>query len=595
MADLLAQGRKPDESWRRPLPPNQPLVLGRDAGEWSVPWEPFLSRQHATLLWREGRLEVVQLPQAANPIYHEGERVTRFYLHPGQHFAVGDTTFTLVEDPAVATLTAPGLVVQERAFPAAELKRFRVRDAAHQVDVLGRLPQMIAQAANDQELFIGLASLLLTGIPRADAVALVGLPPGESPDALQLMHKERRHQAQGQFQPSHQLIADALHRKETLMKVWVGSDARTGAYTQAVGFDWAFCTPLRGEASAGWGIYVAGRFSRELAETVLAETEATELADDLKFTELLAEIWSALRQVSRLKQRQTSLSQFFSPAVVQSLAGADPDLALQPKIADVTVLFCDLRGSSREAEKHSDDLLGLLEHVRKALGLMTQNIFDQEGVIADFQGDAAMAFWGWPRAHPDRVRRACLAALGIQTLFGAVALKPNHRMANFQVGIGIATGTAVVGKVGAVDQVKVGVFGPVVNLASRLEGMTKLLHVAILLDEATARAVRAGVPAEVARVRRLAVVQPRGMETVLTVSELLPPVAEYPLLSDQHLLDYEAALDAFSGGDWNRAYDLLHRLPAQDLGKDFLLGLILRHNRRPPAGWAGFISLESKS
>ena len=84
------------------------------------------------------------------------------------------------------------------------------------------------------------------------------------------------------------------------------------------------------------------------------------------------------------------------------------------------------------------------------------------------------------------------------------------------------------GKIGTVDQVKVTVFGPVVNLASRLEGMTKILRAPILLDEATAAAVRRQVPREVARVRRLAVVRPYGLDTPLEVSELLPPAAAVP-------------------------------------------------------------------
>ena len=87
----------------------------------------------------------------------------------------------------------------------------------------------------------------------------------------------------------------------------------------------------------------------------------------------------------------------------------------------------------------------------------------------------------------------------------------------------MATGRAVAGKIGTVDQVKVTVFGPVVNLASRLEGMTKILQAPILLDETTARIVRQQVPREVARVRRLAIVRPYGLDTPLEVSELLPP------------------------------------------------------------------------
>src|SRR5262249_3698897 len=154
---------------------------------------------------------------------------------------------------------------------------------------------------------------------------------------------------------------------------------------------------------------------------------------------------------------------------------------------------------SREAEKR--ELLAMLEGVSKALGFMTQNILDQGGVIGDYHGDAAMGFWGWPLAQPDRGRRAALAALGIRSLFEAVARQPEHLMADFRVGIGIGSGPAVAGKIGTVDQVKVTVFGPVVNLASRLEGMTKLLRASVLLDEPTAQMVREQVPPTMARVR----------------------------------------------------------------------------------------------
>ena len=179
------------------------------------------------------------------------------------------------------------------------------------------------------------------------------------------------------------------------------------------------------------------------------------------------------------------------------------------------MLFCDLRGFSRESERQAGDLLGLLQRVSKALGVMTHHIREQGGVVGDFQGDAAMGFWGWPLPQNDAVLRTCRAALAIRAEFEATA--------GFQAGIGVATGRAVAGKIGTVDQVKVTVFGPVVNLASRLEGMTKILRAPILLDEATARIVRRQVPRDVARVRRLAIVRPYGLDTPLEVSELLPP------------------------------------------------------------------------
>jgi len=226
---------------------------------------------------------------------------------------------------------------------------------------------------------------------------------------------------------------------------------------------------------------------------------------------------------------------------------------------------------------------------------MTQNIFDQGGVIADFQGDAAMGFWGWPIAQPDAARRACLAALCIRTEFESVSRQPGHPLAGFQVGIGIATGPAVAGKIGVHSQAKLGVFGPVVNLASRLEGMTKILGAAILMDPLTAKAAGEQIEPSAARNRRLAVVTPAGMDTPVTVYELLPPVSEYPALTDEHLQNYEAALDAFAAGQWSQALEFLQHVPTDDTAKDFLVEFILRHRRVPPADWNGIVRLDRKA
>ena len=78
------------------------------------------------------------------------------------------------------------------------------------------------------------------------------------------------------------------------------------------------------------------------------------------------------------------------------------------------------------------------------------------------------------------------------------------------------------GKIGTEAQSKVGVFGPVVNMASRLESMTKQLRVPILLDEATARYAREHLPVSEGRVRKLCKLRPYGMETAMLVSQLLP-------------------------------------------------------------------------
>jgi adenylate cyclase len=155
-------------------------------------------------------------------------------------------------------------------------------------------------------------------------------------------------------------------------------------------------------------------------------------------------------------------------------------------------------------------------------------------------------------------------------------------LADFRAGLGIASGPAVAGRIGTTDQVKVTVFGPVVNLASRLEGMTKQLRTPILIDEPTANWVRKFVSRDVLRTRRVAKVIPYGMHTPLVVSELLPPVGARSILNNDHLAAYEEALDHFLAGNWNEAFRLLHQVPAEDQVKDFLTVFIAQHRREPP-------------
>jgi adenylate cyclase len=594
MAHLSVQGIKGEDRWRRPLREGERVVLGRAPDAWQMPWERFLSAEHVELVWQAGILKGRKLPRAHNPIYLAGRPVEEFELRPGDYFVVGETIVVVTEDEKRPLEQAPE-PFQMRAFAAEELLRIRFGDAPHKLDVLTRLPNVISGATSDTELFVRLVDMLLTGIARADVVGLIEVTQDGPPDSpVTILHWDGRRSADGEFRPSKRLVFEAVcRRQQSVLHVWAENNSpQAGDYTQMGEFGWAFCTPVTGDARSGLGIYVAGRQAPNLNAPL---ADSSEMQSELKFTELVAAILRSLRQVQRLEQRQASLGHFFSPVVMQALGGNDADVALKPRETTVTVLFCDLRGFSRTCEQQADDLLALLARISKALGVMTESIFNQGGVIADFQGDAAMGFWGWPIEQPDAVRRACLAALCIRTEFESACRRPSHPLAGFQVGIGIATGRAVAGKIGASSQAKVGVFGPVVNLASRLEGMTKILGASILMDPLTAKAAASQIQASVGRSRRLAVVTPAGMGTPLTVYELLPPVSEYPVLNDEHLSHYEAALDAFGAGQWPQALEFLHCVPTEDTAKDFLEEFILRHRRIPPANWQGIIPLDRKS
>ncbi len=591
MADLIAQGGQPAFRWRRVLPPGEMVRLGRDVEHFAVPWDDRISRAHAELVWQQDTLRVRRLTSARNPIYLRGKQEDDFQIKAGEHFVIGQTTFTLSQDRVNVSVDAREPVKQQ-AYSAKYLQQMQFRNARARIEVLARLPDVISGASSDSELSVRLINMLLAGIPTADAAALVRVR--EQSDGLgsvDVLHWDRHLHKSSDFHPSERLIREAIARSESILHVWSGEGQM--AFTAREDVDWAFCTPILGPACRGWAFYVSGRFSQS-GDAVTPASDPTDLRDDLKFAEVAAATLRSLRQLQDLQRRHARFSQFFSPVVSSALAGGDPDVVLAPRETEVTVLFCDLRGFSRQSERSADDLLGLLNRVSRALGMTTHHILEEGGVVGDFQGDAVMGFWGWPLPQSDSVRRACLAALAIRAELERASQQKDDLLAGFRMGVGIATGNAVAGKIGTVDQVKVTVFGPVVNLASRLEGMTKILHAPILLDEPTARYVRRHVPADVARCRRLAVVRPAGLDTPLEVAELLPPHSDDPLLDSEHLAQYEAALDAFTKGMWAEAFEHLHRVPAEDQAKDFLTVFIAQHNRTPPEGWDGVIRLTSK-
>ncbi|MCA9126986.1 MAG: adenylate/guanylate cyclase domain-containing protein [Planctomycetales bacterium] len=625
MPDLIAQGPRPQDRWRRALPTTgDELLLGRTCDPWQVAWDDRISRKHATLRWNGSKLEVSRLEQARNAIFYRGQQRDHFLAGVGEHFVIGQTTFTLLDQQVQFEQTkAPAFA--EQTFSAHLLRQNKYKDADRRIETLGKLPEIIAGAANDKELCVRIVNLLLQGVPQAAFVAILKLRSPEDSDCdmttdtavkltvveaiegqpaqpevrfgsdLDVLHWDCRALTGQHFTPSAQLVRSATQTKESVLHVWSRSITANPSFTQSENVDWAFCTPVVAEACPGWAIYVAGDFAGPAAMQLGPDRDGSEaLQDDLKFTELTATTLGALRQVRALQRRQDGLRNFFAPVVLDALGGRDPDQVLAPRETEVSVLFCDLRGFSQRSEDASDRLLELLQRVSDALGVMTHHILANGGVVGDFHGDAAMGFWGWPLASRNSIQQVCQAALAIRQEFELASAQADHPLADFRAGLGIASGPAVAGRIGTTDQVKVTVFGPVVNLASRLEGMTKQLQTAILVDEPTAEWVRANVPAEVLRIRRVAKVIPYGMQTPLVVSELLPPTGSNCFLTDEHIAAYESALDHFLDGRWADAFRYLHQVPAEDQVKDFLTVFIAQHRRTAPDDWQGIIELPAK-
>ena len=584
MPDLIAQGPLPEQRWRRKLSEGETLEVGRTTGRLAVKWDDRISRRHARLRLDDQQLYVERIDEARNPVFFRGAEADRCQLICGEHFVIGSTTFTLVNDHVGLSINGPQPVAEE-TISYELLQQLRFRDADCRIDALSQLPETLAAATTEQEQIELLMTALLAGISTAVLVAWVEAV--DAHGAIHVRHWDRRDLGLDAVAPSARLIHQAWRSQASVIHTWRAADDDSEAnFTQYEAADWAFCLPIADEPQPV-AIYVAGRVRRGSPRQT-----PDMLQDDVKFVDLASRTLQHLRHMRRLERQRVSLEQFMSPVVIERLAQEDPEVVLAPRETNVSVLFCDLRGFSRKSEQAANDLFGLLQRVSGALGVMTHEILNQGGVVGDFHGDAAMGFWGWPLDQPDVALRACLAALRIRRECARVASDVHHPLSGFRMGIGIATGRAVAGKIGTVDQVKVTVFGPVVNLAARLEEMTKLIRAPILLDDATAQAARPLLNADTGRLRRVAPVRPRGLESPVVIHELLPPLAEYPEMPSEGIAAYERALDALLNRDWEEAFSLLHRVPAEDRVKDFLTVLIAQNNRTPPLNWDGVVPLE---
>ena len=583
------------------LIPDSPIRIGRlPTNQLPVSWDRAVSREHATAELINGFLRVICLPGASNPITTAQRQVREVTVRGGDRFQIGQTVFHF-EAPFVpdeSSIQLESSKFEEYSFVAQDLKSYRFRNIDQQMSLLMDIPELMSAASSDAEVGRQLANLLLQAIPGASAVAAAFYSEAamnlvmsdEDATALvrpDIMRIETRSDYTGRFLPSRRLVGRAFRIGESTIHVW-GAQDESGCFTLADELNWAFCVPVSGVASRGWCLYVAGHSVTNAAMTLTKET----LEPDVRFAQLLAQFIGSFHQVRRLKETQTQLSSFFSPKVIENLTGGSAADVLDPSERQITVLFCDVRGFSRKSEQYKDDLLKLLDCVKAALGVMTQGILNYDGAIADFQGDAALGFWGWPVPLSEGAIPACLAALNILDDFRHPE-RHGDFLDGFSIGLGIAHGRAVAGQIGTTQQAKIGVFGPVVNQGSRIEGLTRLFDVSICIDEATAAFARESFRPDQARVRCLARIRPKGMDTAITVSELLPPFGEASTVSDDHISRFEAALDLVISGEWASAVTALNALPDEGPTR-FLLQQMSRLSNAVPADWDGAFSMNEK-
>jgi adenylate cyclase len=221
------------------------------------------------------------------------------------------------------------------------------------------------------------------------------------------------------------------------------------------------------------------------------------------------------------EQRQSRrLSRFFSPAVLKEVIRAKSDASLGSARRRLTVLFCDIRGFTAMSERLPPEEVA--ELLGEYLTELTAVVFKNGGTVDKYVGDCIMALYNVPFEHPDHARQAVRTAIEFQEHTRALSERWRARagveLAN---GVGICTGEAVVGALGSRQRLEYTAIGDTVNLAARLETLTKDLGSPIIVSESTYALLEGEFP-----VRALGNVTVKGKEESVKIYAVLTPGAQ---------------------------------------------------------------------
>lgn len=296
---------------------------------------------------------------------------------------------------------------------------------------------------------------------------------------------------------------------------------------------------------------------------------------------------------SRSKRKFTELfGQYVPPELVDRMASDPEKYTMEPKAAELTILFSDVRGFTSISETLKPE--ELREYMNEYLTEMSAIIRSKyKGTLDKYIGDAIMSFWGAPVEDARHARNGVLAALAMQKQCESLSARFVARgWPQFRIGVGLNSGMVRVGDMGSQVRRAYTVMGDAVNVASRLEARTKYYGVGILVGESTRNAVKDVIFREVDRIK----VKGRdesvtAYEPIALESEAGGPVHEELKLWNQVLRDYRAQ-------QWDRAdVDLLNlrrQYPGRDLYALYADRIAAFRRSPPPAGWDGVTVFDEK-
>jgi adenylate cyclase len=263
---------------------------------------------------------------------------------------------------------------------------------------------------------------------------------------------------------------------------------------------------------------------------------------------------------------------------------------MEGEIRELTVMFSDVRGFTTISESLQPN--ELREYINMYLTAMSEDIRGNRGTLDKYIGDAVMAFWGAPLDVPDHAARAVATALKMQQT--TLLLNEEFTRRNWpplKIGIGLNSGQMRVGDMGSRIRKAYTVMGDAVNLSSRLESITKVYGVGVLVGDATRQAAPQFAYRELDRVRV------KGKNEPVPIFEPLAVESELDAGLRAEVEQWHAALALVRALRWEEAQAAIEALQAAHARGLYALYLErIAHYRQspPPADWDGVTTFDTK-
>jgi adenylate cyclase len=308
---------------------------------------------------------------------------------------------------------------------------------------------------------------------------------------------------------------------------------------------------------------------------------------------LVREVNAMAESTDRMKSSLRSFGKYVPRELVQDLLLSGREAVLGGEKRFITTLFMDIAGFTTLSETMAPDQLvtALGEYFER----MSNSVREYEGTVDKYIGDAIMAFWNAPRPNPEHALYACRAALAMRDRLRAMQVEwAKQGRPQINARIGINTGDAVVGNIGAPERMNYTAMGDAVNLASRLEGLNKSYGTGIVIGETTARLVEGKMV-----LRPIDWVAVKGKAKAVLVHELLGEAGKVPDTQLKAIDLHRQALELYRARNFSEAevrflevFDAMEkRDPVSrklaERCKEYLLD-------PPPAEWNGSYQMAEK-